>query len=137
MEPDLCAYRITPPGRTGSDVTEIGPHILLVPSYGGIPNSAPLGSGVEHVHPVVLRWLRDIGKQGRSQSIAVIATGNRNFGGEYALAGHELSAKLGIPLLYTVELSGMEHERRETVWRIREFSRQYLQSSPPGNHHAQ
>jgi len=42
----------------------------------------------------------------RARIVGVIASGNRNFGATYALAGRIIATKCNVPLLYRFELAG-------------------------------
>jgi len=64
----------------------------------------------------VVTFLND--ETNRSLIRGVIAAGNTNFGGTYALAGDIVSAKCGVPYLYAFELMGTQRdvERVRTGW---------------------
>lgn len=46
----------------------------------------------------------------RAKMKAVIGTGNINFGIDYAIAADKISEKVGIPVLYRLELAGTEED---------------------------
>lgn len=46
----------------------------------------------------------------RAKMKAVIGTGNMNFGVDYAIAADKVSEKVGIPVLYRLELAGTEED---------------------------
>lgn len=46
----------------------------------------------------------------RDRIIGVIATGNRNFGDKFCIAGDQLSSKLQVPVLQRVELAGTDQD---------------------------
>lgn len=46
----------------------------------------------------------------RAKMRAVIGTGNMNFGEDYAIAADKISEKVGIPVLYRLELAGTEED---------------------------
>lgn len=48
--------------------------------------------------------------ENRAKMRAVIGTGNINFGGDYAIAADKISEKVGIPVLYRLELAGTEED---------------------------
>lgn len=69
------------------------PYVLITPTYGerGVPIQ-------------VVRFLRK--PENRKLLTGVIASGNTNFGNDYAKAGHVISQTFKVPLLYTFELLG-------------------------------
>ena len=58
----------------------------------------------------------------RQKLSGVIASGNINFGDDYAKAGYVISKKCNVPLLYTFELMGTE----EDVNRVEEGLKKYV-----------
>ena len=76
-----------------------GPFVLICPTYAD-------GEGRGAVPKQVIRFLNDPAT--RARLIGVIATGNRNFGETYALAGRVIAAKCSVPVLYRFELAGTE-----------------------------
>lgn len=82
------------------DFEEELPHsyVLFVPSYGT--------SDTGHVPPQVRKFLKN--PEHRKKCVGIIGTGNRNFGEEYAMAGDVVAEKLGVPMLYRLELAGTE-----------------------------
>lgn len=46
----------------------------------------------------------------RAKMRAVIGTGNMNFGVDYTVAADKISEKVGIPVLYRLELAGTEED---------------------------
>lgn len=73
------------------------PFVLVTPTYAD-------GEGRGAVHKQVIRFLNDADARGHLRG--VIASGNRNFGALYALAGDVIARKCGVPLLYRFELAG-------------------------------
>lgn len=73
------------------------PYVLICPTFAD-------GEGRGAVPKQVIRFLNDPGR--RALLRGVIATGNRNFGATYALAGKVISDKCNIPVLYRFELAG-------------------------------
>ncbi|MDR2114601.1 MAG: class Ib ribonucleoside-diphosphate reductase assembly flavoprotein NrdI [Bifidobacteriaceae bacterium] len=93
---DWPAQRI--PLHSGDPELQVNqPYVLLVPTYGG-------GNIAGAVPKPVIRFLNC--KSNRDLIRGVIATGNTNFGTAYGLAGKIISAKCGVPHLYTFELLG-------------------------------
>jgi protein involved in ribonucleotide reduction len=76
-------------------VTE--PFVLLVPTYGGGPETRA-------VPKQVIRFLND--ERNRKLIRGVIATGNTNFGEAYGIAGDIIARKCKVPHLYRLELFG-------------------------------
>ncbi|TQS72880.1 class Ib ribonucleoside-diphosphate reductase assembly flavoprotein NrdI [Rhodobacteraceae bacterium] len=73
--------------------------VLICPTFAD-------GEGRGAVPKQVIRFLN--APERRAGLRGVIATGNRNFGTTYALAGRVIAAKCNIPLLYSFELAGTE-----------------------------
>lgn len=87
--------------------------VLFVPTYGG-------GNDDKTVPRQVVKFLNI--KQNREKIKAVVGFGNTNFGPHFCAAGEIVAAKLGVPLLYRVEISGTPedvdevNERLGTLW---------------------
>lgn len=75
------------------------PFVLICPTY-----ADGLGQGA--VPKQVIALLNDPEK--RALLRGVIASGNRNFGESFALAGRIIAAKCNVPQLYRFELAGTE-----------------------------
>ncbi len=75
------------------------PYVLISPTYAD-------GQGRGAVAKQVIRFLNDPDR--RALLRGVIASGNRNFGATWALAGKVISDKCGVPVLYRFELAGTE-----------------------------
>jgi len=90
------------------------PSVLFVPTYGG-------GNDDKTVPRQVVKFLNI--KANRENIRAVIGFGNTNFGPHFCAAGEIVARKLGVPLLYRVEISGTPedvqevNERLETLWK--------------------
>jgi protein involved in ribonucleotide reduction len=95
----LPAVRIPLNERERIQVDE--PYILVVPSYGG-------GGLAGAVPRQVIRFLND--PHNRALIRGVIASGNRNFGEAYALAGDVIAKKCQVPFLWRFELMGTQHD---------------------------
>lgn len=76
-----------------------GPFVLICPTYAD-------GEGRGAVAKQVIRYLNDPDR--RALLRGVIASGNRNFGATYALAGQVIANKCNVPVLHRFELAGME-----------------------------
>lgn len=61
------------------------------------------------VPPMVQRFLQ----KHHSNLIGVAASGNRNWGGNYAKAGDKISEDYHVPLVMKFELHGNDHSRQE------------------------
>lgn len=83
------------------------PFVLICPTYSD-------GEGRGAVPKQVIRVLNDA--ETRSHLRGVIASGNRNFGATFALAGRIIAAKCDVPLLARFELAGTDGD----VARIRQ-----------------
>lgn len=92
----LPAQRIPIYSREAPLVVD-GPFVLIVPTYGGGPET-------KAVPKQVIRFLND--EHNRSLCRGVIAAGNTNFGEAYGIAGDIIARKLQVPHLYRFELFG-------------------------------
>lgn len=77
----------------------IGPFVLICPTYAD-------GAGRGAVPKPVIRFLNV--EINRSHLRGVIASGNRNFGNTFAMAGHVIARKCNVPVLYRFELAGTD-----------------------------
>nr|WP_321511717.1 class Ib ribonucleoside-diphosphate reductase assembly flavoprotein NrdI [uncultured Celeribacter sp.] len=75
------------------------PFVLICPTYAD-------GEGRGAVPKQVIRFLNDSTR--RARLLGVIASGNRNFGQLFALAGDVIARKCNVPLLYKFELAGFD-----------------------------
>ncbi|KAA0916765.1 class Ib ribonucleoside-diphosphate reductase assembly flavoprotein NrdI [Aquicoccus porphyridii] len=75
------------------------PFVLICPTYAD-------GQGRGAVPRQVIRFLND--PAARALLRGVIASGNRNFGATFAMAGRVIADKCGVPLLYRFELAGTD-----------------------------
>jgi protein involved in ribonucleotide reduction len=88
--------------------------VLFVPTYGG-------GSEEHAVPRQVVKFLNIL--QNRSHVKGVVGLGNTNFGEHYCKAAEIVSAKLGVPLLYRVEITGTPEDvievkrKMEQLWK--------------------
>lgn len=91
-----------------------GPYVLIVPTYGG--------GNDNHTIPKQVRKFLNF-KPNRDLLRGVIGMGNTNFGEHYCKAAEMISAKVGVPLLYRVEITGTPDdveqvkERLDLLWR--------------------
>lgn len=93
------------------DISLLRSYVLIVPSYGSEVN--------DHIPPQVKKFLND--PANRKHCVGVIGTGNINFGEDYAAAGDMISAKLHVPLLYKLELSGTAKDIEKVRLGLQEF----------------
>ncbi|QGZ97990.1 class Ib ribonucleoside-diphosphate reductase assembly flavoprotein NrdI [Mycoplasma sp. NEAQ87857] len=90
-------------------------YVLFCPTYSG-----GLDDVKGSVPKQVIKFLNN--QQNREHCIAIVASGNTNFGDTYGLAGYVLQAKLQVPLLHIYELIGTKHdeeivkEKIEKLW---------------------
>lgn len=82
------------------------PYILICPTYGG--GASLHGEQAPHTPKQVAKFLNH--KNNATLAKAIIASGNTNFGIDYAAVGKILSQQLNIPLLHTFELMGTEED---------------------------
>jgi protein involved in ribonucleotide reduction len=73
------------------------PAVLILPTYGAGPRT-------KAVPKQVIQFLNI--KQNRDNIVGVIGTGNTNFGEAYGLAADIVAQKLGVPMLYKLEIFG-------------------------------
>lgn len=96
-----------------SPLVMTGEYVLVVPTYGG-------GNDIHTVPKQVKKFLNI--ETNRDLLRGVVGTGNTNFGSHYCKAAEMISAKLGVPLLYRVEITGTPDdvdqvkERLELLW---------------------
>ncbi|MDQ4430306.1 class Ib ribonucleoside-diphosphate reductase assembly flavoprotein NrdI [Yokenella regensburgei] len=114
----LPAIRIPLNERERIQVDE--PYILVVPSYGG-------GGLAGAVPRQVIRFLND--PHNRALIRGVIASGNRNFGEAYALAGDVIAKKCQVPFLWRFELMGTQHDIDSVRKGVSEFWQRQPQSA--------
>ncbi len=77
------------------------PFVLVLATYAG-------GDGRGAVAKPVIRFLND--SANRSLIRGVIASGNRNFGATYCIAGDVIAEKCQVPFLYRYELAGTDDD---------------------------
>lgn len=80
-------------------------YVLVVPTYGvNAEVPGPVRSFLNH-------------RPNRKYIVGVVATGNRNFGPDFANAGRIIAKKLKVPLIAEVELAGTEEDMEKvTSW---------------------
>ncbi|MBT1018086.1 class Ib ribonucleoside-diphosphate reductase assembly flavoprotein NrdI [Canibacter sp. lx-72] len=92
----LPAQRI-PLTRVADSLEMNAPFVLIVPTYGGGPET-------KAVPKQVIKFLNN--PTNRQHLRGVIAAGNTNFGDAYGLAGDIIAKKCSVPHLYRFELFG-------------------------------
>lgn len=93
------------------------PYVLVSPSYGTISQG--------RVPAQVKKFL--VPESHRENIKAVIATGNRNFGDDYCIAGNILSVKLQVPLIAKIELAGTPQDVLDVRANLQEIEK-YLRT---------
>lgn len=85
--------------RTSPEISE--EFVLICPTYSD-------GEGKFAVPKPVIKFLNN--EANRKNVLAVIGTGNKNFGKFYGFAADVIAHKLNIPILFKFELRGTEEE---------------------------
>lgn len=83
--------------------------VLITPTYSGGQKDADghvLTAGA--VPKDVIHFLNQV--ENRKHCLAVVSSGNTNFGDSYAIAGPIIANKLHVPLLHQFELLGTEYD---------------------------
>lgn len=106
---DLTAIRIPLEWMGDEPFTVVRPYVLVVPTYGGNKEG-------KQIPRQVVDFLNF--KVNRDLLRGVIGTGNTNFGETYCRAAELISAKVGVPLLYRVELLGTPDDVQQTLERL-------------------
>lgn len=89
-------------------------YVLFVPTYGGGNDSNTIPKQVKSFLNI---------ESNRSLLKGVVGLGNTNFGAHYCKAAEMIAAKVGVPLLYRVEITGTPDdveqvkERLELLWK--------------------
>lgn len=83
------------------------PYILMAPSYG-----SPRTKG--HTPKAV----KDFLKHNHQLMVGVIGVGNIAFGTDYCASAYSISAKFQVPIIYTLDMRGGQHDRDEINRRI-------------------
>ena len=94
-------------------VTE--PYVLLVPTYGGGPQTRA-------VPKQVIKFLND--ERNRGLLRGVMAAGNLNFGEGFAIAGDIIARKCQVPFLYRFEVFGTPDDVTAVRRGLEEFWKQ-------------
>lgn len=97
----LPAVRIPLRPRVEGMVEITEPAVLILPTYGA-------GPATKAVPKQVKEFLNIEGN--RERITGVIGTGNKNFGDAYGLAADIVARKLGVPVLYKLEMFGEAHD---------------------------
>lgn len=108
----LPSTRIPNEWRGEEPFMAVKPYVLVVPTYGG-------HRGSRQVPKQVVDFLNI--KKNRDLLKGVIGTGNTNFGDTYCKAAERISAKLGVPLLYRVELLGTPDDVEQVLERLEQL----------------
>lgn len=81
-------------------------YILICPTYGG--GVGMTGENSRPVPPQVRKFLMK--ENNYRRMMAVVATGNINFGTDYCIAGDVISRKFNVPYIYRLELMGTDED---------------------------
>ncbi|ANT62865.1 ribonucleotide reductase assembly protein NrdI (plasmid) [Salipiger sp. CCB-MM3] len=101
------------PRLPAEDLPEIfEPYVLFTPTFAD-------GEGRHAVPRQVIRFLNDLER--RRLLRGVIASGNRNFGETFAIAGNVVAQKCQVPLLYCFELAGTDRDVARVNEGLNEF----------------
>lgn len=113
LNPDFQTLRI-PVRRTDGELhlESDEPYALIVPTYGS-------GNPKHSIPKQVVRFLND--PDNRKKMVGVIGSGNKNFGGDFCLAGRTLSKMCKVPLLYRFELAGTMDDVEKVNQGLEEF----------------
>jgi protein involved in ribonucleotide reduction len=84
-------------------------YVLFIPTYGG-------GNDSHTVPKQVVKFLNI--KQNRDLMVGVVGFGNTNFGEHYCKAAEIVAAKIGVPLLYRVEIFGTPDDVNQVTERL-------------------
>lgn len=85
------------------------PYVLFVPTYGA-------GKDSSTVPKQVVKFLNL--PENRERIVGVVGFGNTNFGEHYCKAAELVSAKIGVPLLYRVEILGTPDDVQQVTERL-------------------
>lgn len=86
------------------------PSVAIIPTYGAAA-----------VPAVVVRALNNATKEERANIVAIVGTGNFNFGQDFCAGAKKLATKLGVPLIHKVELAGTPEDVADTLAAIAEL----------------
>lgn len=88
------------------------PFILFVPTYAS-------NDGKGSVATPIIKFLNDIAN--RTNLLAVVGFGNRNFGKNFAIGSEVVSLKCKVPVLHKVELFGTQDDVEIVQNRIKQY----------------
>jgi protein involved in ribonucleotide reduction len=109
---DIPAIRIPVKWDANRPLVVDSEYVLVVPTYGG-------GADSHAVPRSVIKFLNI--RENRKLSVAIVGTGNTNFGEHYCLAADIISAKLNIPVIARVELLGTNEDVKQVTERIQQL----------------
>lgn len=81
-------------------------YLLICPTYGG--GAGMVGENSRPVPPQVRHFLRH--HDNYRHMMAVVATGNINFGPDYCIAGEVIADRFNIPYIHRLELMGNDDD---------------------------
>ena len=92
------------------------PYILMCPTY-----DAPRAKGFTP------KPVKDFLRDNHELMVGVIGTGNRNFGGNYCRAAHNISAKFQVPIIHTIDLRGTQKDIQDIDTKLRADWRSFIE----------
>ena len=118
MTPDIYYYTLTGNVKRFLDNCGLEAHSIdsKAPNRDFVLVTNTLGFG--EIPPLVDAFLKEHGRHLRG----VAASGNRNWGDNYAKAGRLISTQYGVPLLLTFELSGTQDDVRAFKRKLNELN---------------
>lgn len=111
----LPAVRIPLRPRLDGMITIDKPRVLILPTYGAGPHT-------KAVPKQVIQFLNV--EENRNNVVGVIGTGNTNFYGAYCIAADIVAQKLGVPVLYRLEIMGTPEDVRQVQEGLPRFMRE-------------
>jgi protein involved in ribonucleotide reduction len=106
---DLTSHRIPIRWDEDEPLMATSDYVLFLPTYGG-------GNDNQTVPKQVVKFLNI--KQNRDLMVGVVGLGNTNFGKHYCKAAEIISAKVGVPLLYRLEIFGTPDDVNQVTERL-------------------
>jgi protein involved in ribonucleotide reduction len=106
---DIPSHRIPVRWNGEEPFMAYGEYVLVLPTYGG-------GNDNNTVPKQVVQFLNI--EKNRKLMRGVIGTGNTNFGEHYCKAAEIVATKVGVPLLYRVEVFGTPDDVQQVLERL-------------------
>lgn len=120
------------PIKIGQEDTPVldRPYCLICPTYGGGATMLNTSNDTRPVPPQVRKFLSV--EENKDNLVAVISSGNSNFGEEFCLSGDVISKRFGVPYVYRFELLGTP----EDVDNVRNGLSEFSWTDRSGVHHS-